>query len=120
MSRLVYLAGPISSGPMRETHRACVVADRLIDAGLTPFVPHLTVFWEMVVGERDYERWLAYDFAVIERCDALVRMRGHSPGADREWAYAESLGIPCFMLDEADGVDATLQGWLDDLGVLAR
>lgn len=97
---------------MAETHRALITADRLMDCGVVPIVPHLTVFWEIVVGPRDYERWLAYDFALIDRCDALIRLRGHSPGADREWNHAEDIGIPRFLLSETDAPDRDLLGWL--------
>lgn len=96
MRPMVYVAGPISSNPMHGTHNACREAARLLDSGLVvPFIPHLTVLWDTVTP-RDYEVWMAYDFAVIDRCQGVLRLDGHSPGADRETAYADKLGIPVF------------------------
>jgi len=69
-------------------------ASELIDEGLvTPFVPHLTLFWH-AVRPRPLEFWYAYDVALLRRCDALYRLPGASTGADAEVVYAEALGIP--------------------------
>jgi len=68
--------------------------------GHHPFVPHLFD----LVDPRDelgYERWMALDLDWLSRCDALVRLPGASPGADREVAAAGRLGIPVL-----DGVAA--------------
>lgn len=43
-----------------------------------------------------YEQWLEQDLAWLERCDALFYL-GASPGADREKARAEELGLQVFM-----------------------
>jgi hypothetical protein len=43
--------------------------------GFVPFLPQLSVLHEMV-APLPYEEWLAYDFEVIARCDALVRLPG--------------------------------------------
>jgi hypothetical protein len=101
MSRHIYVSGPISSDPEGHARTAMREAARLMDAGLHPFVPHLSVHWEKH-HPRDYESWMAWDFAWLRRCDAILRLPGHSPGADREVALAESLGLPVFMsVDEA-------------------
>lgn len=107
----VYLAGPITSDPMGNTRRAVAIATKLLRWGFAPFVPHLSVYWEMSAGPIDYEAWLAYDFAVLARCDALIRMHGDSPGADREVAEAGRLGLPVFELDEYDEVSEAVQAW---------
>jgi hypothetical protein len=74
------------------------VADTLTAYGAAPFIPHLFHFWELM-SPRPYEDWLELDFDMLERCDALVRIEGYSPGADREWEYAlEELRIPAFMV----------------------
>lgn len=62
-----------------------------MENGLAPYVPHLSHFQDMMF-RRDYEEWMALDFAWIERCDALVRLSGASHGADREVVYAQDLG----------------------------
>lgn len=96
MRPMVYLAGPITSAPMANTHAAVKVASELLDSGVViPFVPHLSNLWDMI-RPRPYESWMAYDFDVIEHCDGLVRIPGESAGADREVDHAESLGLPVF------------------------
>lgn len=98
MKPLVYLAGPITvPEPMENTHIALREADvLLIDAVVLPFVPHLTCLWQMI-SPHSYEDWLAYDFDVIQHCDALYRLPGESRGADREVVFANNLGLPVFV-----------------------
>ena len=95
MSVHVYVAGPISSDPRGHAREALRVGTELLNAGLAPFVPHLSVWWDEFYPQA-YERWLAYDFAWLSRCDALLRLPGASPGADREVAFARERGIPVF------------------------
>lgn len=99
----VYLAGPISIGNMADHVRNAISeADLLMRAGHSPFVPQLSVFWQIVSGHA-YERWLTYDHEWIKVCDALIRLPGESKGADREIVWARELGIPVYF-----GVDAFL------------
>lgn len=90
----VYIAGPITSNPPDHTRNALIHANYIMAVGYAPYVPHLTVFWEMVTGRREWEEWLAYDENWLAVCDVLLRMPGESPGADREVAFAEAHGIP--------------------------
>lgn len=108
---LVYVAGPITSPePMANAHRALALGGTLLRTGLVvPFVPHVTCLWQMV-DPHSYETWMAYDFEVIHRCDALLRMDGESPGADREVALALDLRLPVF--DEADEDGGGIPGLL--------
>lgn len=93
----VYVAGPYSKGDVvLNVRNAVAAADSLLAAGHTPFIPHLTHFWHLV-SPKSYEEWLHYDFKWVECCDALVRLPGDSPGADREVAYSKSLGIPVYL-----------------------
>lgn len=93
----VYVAGPYSKGNVAVNVRnAYSAADQLANAGLSPFVPHHTHFWEML-HPRPYESWLALDSAWIECCDFLLRLPGESAGADREVKQAIGLGIPVFQ-----------------------
>lgn len=104
----VYVAGPLTTGDRHANVATAVAAcRRLVEAGHLPFTPHLhdLVDPDDSIG---YENWLAFDFAWIERCDALVRLPGRSSGADREVFVAGKLGIPVF-----DGVDAFLAGAAD-------
>ena len=92
---LVYLAGPITADPLAAPRQALEVFAPLRALGLVPFLPQLTVLAEMI-QPRGYEEWMGYDFDVIARCQALVRLPGESPGADREVEWAETLGLPVF------------------------
>ena len=98
MKPLVYIAGPITTpNPMHNTHETLRIAAEILDRGLVlPFVPHLTVLWDIVVP-RPYEEWMGYDFGVIEHCNALLRLSGESLGADREVEHAAHLNIPTFF-----------------------
>lgn len=93
---MVYVAGPISSDPLRHTRDAMLLYSKFVrDDVVVPFSPHLSCFVELLVPLA-YETWLTYDFAVIEHCQAVYRIPGVSPGADREVAFAESLHLPVF------------------------
>lgn len=93
---LVYVAGPYSHGDQASNVRdALEAADRLLDAGYQPYVPHLWHYRE-ITHPRPYERWLELDFAFLDRCDALIRLPGYSPGADREAERARGRGLPVF------------------------
>lgn len=95
----IYVSGPIGpndAGRQERVDVAVVAARALIEAGLFPFVPHL---WSLADGDSfaSYESWLAYDLAWLERCDAVLRIPGESPGADREVARAKQIGLPTFF-----------------------
>lgn len=96
---LIYLAGPYSSEPDFQTHRAVKIADQLWKKGYIVFVPHLSHFWGKICPHT-YEEWMEYDFEILSRCDLLVRIPGESKGADREWNFAKLNNIPVFTLEE--------------------
>jgi hypothetical protein len=97
----IYLAGPISVGNMADHVRNAIhEADRLMEAGHSPFVPQLSVFWQAMTGQ-EYERWLTYDHEWIAVCDALIRLPGESKGADREITWARELRVPVFFSVDA-------------------
>lgn len=98
----VYIAGPIARDPLGGTRAAILAASRLVDAGHAPYVPHLSVLWE-IVSPRPYEDWIALGLAWVGQCEALIRLPGESPGADREVAEARRLGLPVY-----EGVQALL------------
>jgi hypothetical protein len=92
----VYVAGPISLGDfILNIRRGIDAANDLKRLGFIPFCPFLDAFWQLV-HHMDYEELLDQDFAWIEVCDAVFRMPGESPGADREVAHARKLGIPVY------------------------
>lgn len=93
----VYVAGPVGAVEGRAARvRAAIDAGELVAAmGLLPFVPHLYDFWN-ARHDHDYEFWMQLCLAEVRRCDALYRMPGMSPGADREVALAGEIKIAVF------------------------
>jgi nucleoside 2-deoxyribosyltransferase len=112
---LVYLAGPYTEpDPVANTHRVLRIADALLEAGFTPFIPHLTLAWHLV-SPKPYETWLEYDRELLARCDVLLRVPGYSEGAALESLFAECRGIPVIRPDSASPDDcvAAVSDWLD-------
>ncbi len=98
--KYIYIAGPIGKDEHQAKMEAAIdVAEKLRRALLYPFVPHLMIPWG-AIHEHHYECWMRLDFAWIKRCDALFRMEGVSPGADREVAFAKNIGLPVFYIVE--------------------
>lgn len=95
--KYVYVAGPLSSPePIGNTAAAVSTAEYLSMHGVIPFVPHLLSFWHYLYPH-DYEFWMRQDEAWLDKCDAVLRMPGASPGADREVDHALNvLKIPVF------------------------
>ena len=108
---LVYVSGPYSADTPEEVQRNVCAAIRTGDAvyacGGLDVVPHLSHYAQQLCP-RSYEGWLAVDLELVRRCDIVVRLRGPSPGADREVALAESLGIPVCPLED---ILAEIEAW---------
>lgn len=97
MITYVYVAGPITKGvPIQNVVDGLDAANELRDLGFVPFVPQLSYYWHNLHHAREYEDWLAYDFQWILKCDALLRLPGYSPGAEREIEFCRENGIPVF------------------------
>jgi len=95
VSKYVYVAGPYTGDEEANVARAIDAATVLLRAGLFPYVPHLSHYWEARHAHH-YEVWMELDFGWVRRCDAVLRLQGASSGADREVTLAESLGLPVF------------------------
>lgn len=99
----IYIAGPYSSGSLAHVranvHVAIDAGIEVIARGHQPFIPHLTYYVDAQAQDRGvdfgYECWMELDFAWLACCDALLFL-GHSPGADRELAWAETHGLRVF------------------------
>lgn len=113
---LVYIAGPISKGPLDENVRQANHAMiRLMRAGFAPFNPMLSCFvgWpesrepEVLPRGTVHDDWYGMDLAWVAVCHALLRLPGESRGADLEVAHANKLGIPVF--DSVDMLVAALK-----------
>lgn len=90
----VYIAGPYSGGDVMTNISSILhIADVLMRENFVPFVPHLSGFWHFH-SYKEYDTWLEYDLEWLEACDVVYRCYGESPGADKEVAHAEKLGIP--------------------------
>lgn len=96
MKPRIYIAGPLTHPcPMANTRAACEIAAYLRRHGCITFVPHLSVI-ENMMFPAPYESWLENDLGMLEACHAVFRIKGTSPGADREVARAAELGLPVF------------------------
>src|SRR3954468_12333114 len=105
---LVYIAGPISRGDVRENvEQACEAGIRLLKEGIAPLVPHLTCFMgqvyegngaipEVLPRGTKITDWYGMSLTEGRRCEALLRLPGPSTGADLEVLEAEKHGLPVF------------------------
>lgn len=103
----VYLAGPITAknGHAVEDNvaRAVKLYWECLRRGIPAFCPQLSAAFPSAHSTVDYETWLNYDFAVIDRCTHILMLPRwqESTGAKREYDYARDKGIPViFSLDE--------------------
>jgi NTP pyrophosphatase (non-canonical NTP hydrolase) len=111
--RRIYIAGPISQGDLASNMNQAVQAyTRLIHAGFAPLCPHLSCYAKPVHSTESgavwceattsgksgiaHDAWLAVDLQWVAVSEAVLRLPGESPGADRETAFAQQLGIPVF------------------------
>jgi len=89
----VYIAGPYTQGdPIQNTRNAIQVANSIVDYGVVPIVPHLTMTWDLT-HPRPPLFWYEYTLDLLKRCDAIYRLPGPSTGADREVGYSRENGI---------------------------
>lgn len=92
----VFIAGPLTHGDQAANVRAAMdAAQALMEAGLYPYLPHLSWFSHLA-SPQPYEEWLSLSLGWLKRCDAVLRLPGYSPGAERECSMATFLGIPVF------------------------
>ncbi len=93
---LVYIASPYTIGEAgTNVHRQIVAANILLDHEISPVVPLLNHFMQ-IVQPRPEEEWMQMDLAIVPKCDALLRLPGVSSGASREQKLALEHGIPVY------------------------
>jgi nucleoside 2-deoxyribosyltransferase len=98
--KLIYIAGPYAHpDPVQNTNRACKVADELILDGFIPYIPHLALLWHLITPHNE-QFWYDYNYHMLKRCDAVLRIDGDSVGADKEIELAKEYGIPVFYSGE--------------------
>ncbi len=95
----VYLSGPITANEGFTVEENVASALRVyldcMRAGIPSFCPHLSGAFPSSF-EVNYELWIAYDLAVIDRCTHLLMLPRweRSNGAIRELQYARENHIP--------------------------
>lgn len=95
----IYIAGPLNHGSEQEKEnisKALSMAQRLIIKGHTPFVPHLYAHLADEYPILDEKTMLALVMSFLPVCDAVLRLPGTSPGADKEVQRALALKMPVF------------------------
>jgi hypothetical protein len=106
---LVFISGPLTRRLEEKTSfdnmcAALKVGDALLAKGYCPLVPHIGLMWSFLTLDahnRHEDVWMNWCFAQILRSDFIFRLPGHSDNADREVAFAKSLGLITFhSLDE--------------------
>jgi hypothetical protein len=91
--KYVYVFGPYTNGDVCLNIRAAVeAAERIIEAGMSPYVPHLTHLWHMI-NPHKIGYWYQYDLTWLLKCDILLRLHGLSKGADAEVEIAKTKEI---------------------------
>jgi len=114
---VIYVAGPYSADTISEIEanikRAELDGIALMNNGWSVHIPHKnTAFMgsHKALFVRDWQTWLARDFAILRRCDAVFLMHDwrESRGACAEWGFATGAGIPIHYAGEGypEGVDA--------------
>jgi len=92
----IYISGPYTlPNPQRNVANAIKVADKVLEMGLIPFIPHLSYYWDEI-SPKDWKVWIDMDKAWLLACGAVLRMPGESKGADLEVEWAKKHGIPVY------------------------
>ena len=89
----VYIAGPYTNGDVAVNVRTAMrVGLAEMEKGHAVFIPHLAHFLHLL-DPHPYTFWVKHDLLWVKECDKVIRIKGHSKGADEEVAYAHELGI---------------------------
>jgi hypothetical protein len=97
LNKKIFIASPYSIGDQEENVIISLnAANKILDAGLIPFVPLLSHYWHLQFPKA-YEEWCRYDIEWLNVCGALLRLPGISNGADGEMRHAVDIGIPVFF-----------------------
>lgn len=110
-----YIAAPVhGSGTQPANLRnSLAVAKALLAMGFVPVIPHLFLLWEFHDPEITEDDFMSMCLSHLSTCHVVVRVRGISPGADIETAYASAHNIPVISL-----VGATIEEQIIDLSRL--
>ncbi len=95
MSRkTLYIAAPYTHpDPVVNANAAIRVATFIYEnTEYLPVVPHVSLLWHMVTP-RPPQFWYDLTLEQMLTCDAILRLPGHSAGADNEMDVAAASGI---------------------------
>ena len=93
--KFVYISSPYTLGDnFVNVNRQIQTGNELIDLGFIPLSPLLNSVWYHMQKERAWDIWMDIDYALLDKCDILLRLPGESKGADLEVTYAQEQGIP--------------------------
>ena len=96
---VIYVAGYFSANPMHGTANAVKAAEKLLDAGWLPYVPHVNLIWD-IAAPHTPNFWYAYDLGMLKRCDAMYvcsdSLTPDSTGVNDEIVACTKYGIPVF------------------------
>jgi len=100
----VYIAGPYTSSDLEKREenvkRAMEIGTKIMQLGHHPYCPHThTGTWEDF-ADIAYEEFMQLHMTILEKWAEAMFFIGSSPGADREKAMAEKMGIPVFTTIE--------------------
>lgn len=96
---LIYVAGFYTANPTHGLANAAYWAERLLQAGWLPFVPHVSLMLDALTP-REPDYWYEYDLGLLQRCDAMFvcpdPRSAVSTGVGLETAFASEHDIPIF------------------------
>lgn len=105
MKPLVYIAGPYSQGDKEQNVRNAIdAAELVLRKGGTPYIPHLTHYWDQVYP-KDVRFWYNYDREFLRFCHFLVIIPGPSVGVDMEIDIAHTLGMEIYSIAYLEATD---------------
>ena len=94
----IYIAGPLNAdavGYLQNVHRMTQASVMLRQMGHAPYNPCLDLLDGIMAGDFGYEDYFYTSQEWLKVADAMFFL-GSSPGADKERALAESLGLPIY------------------------
>ena len=102
----IFISGPCTAehprDVLRNVNSAIDAGIKLMELGFAVFIPHLSHYVHLRPQcHFDYEEYLSNDFEWLKVSDAVLRIGGHSAGAEKECNLAKSLSIPVFLQIEA-------------------
>lgn len=93
--QLIYLAGPITKNNRNlNFYQACEAQIRLMRTGEYSCYNPMLSMANFENSNLSWDDWLDCDESWIRVSDLVLRLPGESKGADREVAFAKSIGIP--------------------------